>query len=279
MDHATRKPLVRGLSYGRRVEHHRGSCPGGGPSSSAGPARQFVSRRGDPRTPVADDDEETFRDVYARLAETKRFARLLQTAYEERDAECAGAVFAPVDDDEIPSVADFELLHDIDTFNAKIKQAITGLHKHPRELVRVLLRAHEDDMAPASTVNRLALQADELTGKKRRPELAQRMVAAGAMDARPDRLRKRLSEASAVRRGRDLVDDLEAPSTEEEATRQYLDDLQRTARVVLRLVGFGVMAWDVFQDVMDSIRHVREELQGDPPSEFKTDASAFKTDG
>jgi hypothetical protein len=193
------------------------------------------------------------------------------------------------DDDEIASVEDFELLHEIDVFNTKIKQAVTALERNwGRRLPALLLYAHGNAVMPDSPlVTQLALASDERTEGKRRREIAQRMATAGAMeDASLERLRKRLSAARHDRG--DLTDadeslenltDDEFEDEMEVALGAGEDDETLASVVLARLINLGVLSgkavWRLF-DTRDAGRF--GVCARCDPSESETDASALKTD-
>lgn len=209
------------------------------------------------------------------------------------------------DDDEIPSVDDFGFLHQIDAFNAKIKQAMTALQRYyPERFVQYLLEAHVHGFMPESpVVNRLALEADEKTGGQRRREIAERMVEAGALsDANLDRMRKRLCEARRERGDLvdvdELVDDVPVPDDDgllDDETEARLDEIQATMTAddavasiaMTQLYRLGVFSWGALRMIFaaDACSHgvtLEEMIPSEPKtdaSEVNADASAADTDG
>jgi hypothetical protein len=202
-----------------------------------------------------------------------------------------------VADDELPSADDFGLLHQIDGFNAKIKQAMASLRPYyPERFILLLLQAHAHGLMPESPlVNRLALDADERTGGRRRREIAEQMFAAGALsDANLERLRKRLSEA---RRERGDLVDVDEPVDDDplpdddgvfdSETEARLEGVQKVEAAddavasiaMVTLQRLGVFSWSALRIIVaaDTCSHgITVEAIA---SELKTDASALKTDG
>lgn len=199
------------------------------------------------------------------------------------------------DDEGLPSVEDFQFLHEIDVFNAKIKQAVTALERlYPFRFVEMLLLAHAYRLMPESPiVNRLALEADDKTGGAWRPEIAERMVTAGALsDASPKRIRQRLSEARRERGDLVDVDALDEVDELDEHVDEELEDAldkmqeaeseaEATASIAMaRLLRLGVFIWeDLKLIVAGRLSPPIPSVLKTDASELNADASVLKTDG